>query len=312
MSRFDDELPFPAVPLATRKLTQQAEEIAMITAEETAFMHSILCQCGLPRSKVAGDRFERKAGSASLLIESGDIADGRGGWIKAPVPYGAKPRLTLIQLCTQAVKTQSPIIDVGDSMAGFLRSIGIDYAASPRVLRETKKQLMALAVCRMTLAYWDGQKVTQTKGDPIQAFNAWLPTDPAQGTLWADEIKLGREFFENLCEHAVPLDPRAIHALRGSALALDEYTWLANRLHRVKKGGQFVSWANLKTQFGQEYGCSKDFKKKFKAALLKVRAVYPQARIDDSRVGGLTLYNSPPPIQSTKTYLNVLPLSERS
>ena len=60
------------------------------------------------------------------------------------------------------------------------------------------------------------------------------------------------------------------------------------------------SFANLRQQFGQEYACSKDFKKKFRAALLKVRAVYPDARIDEE-MGGLRLYSSPAPIPKSQS-----------
>lgn len=38
-------------------------------------------------------------------------------------------------------------------------------------------------------------------------------------------MKLDSEFFDTLLKHAVPLDPRAIGALKGSSLALDAYTW---------------------------------------------------------------------------------------
>jgi len=103
----------------------------------------------------------------------------------------------------------------------------------------------------------------------------------------------------------VPLDARAIHGLQKSALALDAYTWLAHRLCRVRKGGGVkLSWGNLRQQFGQEYRCSKDFKKEFRAALLKVRAVYPGARIDEE-IGGLRLYSSPAPVPKSQVVVQL-------
>lgn len=104
------------------------------------------------------------------------------------------------------------------------------------------------------------------------------------------------EYFESLQRHAVPLDPRAIAALRHSSLALDIYCWLAHRLHRVNKvEGAYISWQNLREQFGQEYRSSRDFKKSFRQALLQARMVYPTARVT-KRAGGYMLSNSPPPI----------------
>ena len=71
-----------------------------------------------------------------------------------------------------------------------------------------------------------------------------------------------------------------------------------------KAEGVKLSWGNLRQQFGQEYACSKDFKKKFKDALLKVRAVYPAARIDDE-IGGLRLYSSPPPVPKSQVIVQL-------
>jgi len=48
--------------------------------------------------------------------------------------------------------------------------------------------------------------------------------------------------FVSLQKHAVPLDERALAALSHSAMALDIYAWLAQRLHRVPRGRpQFIN-----------------------------------------------------------------------
>jgi hypothetical protein len=76
--------------------------------------------------------------------------------------------------------------------------------------------------------------------------------------------------------HAVPLDYRALSALKHSALALDVYTWLAHRLCRIDKfAGVMLSWQNLRDQFGQEYADSKDFKREFRDVLRQVTVVFP-------------------------------------
>ena len=77
-----------------------------------------------------------------------------------------------------------------------------------------------------------------------------------------------REFFDTLARHAVPLDYRAISALKHSALALDVYTWLAHRLCRIDKPAcVMLSWENIRDQFGKEYANSKDFKREFRDIL---------------------------------------------
>jgi hypothetical protein len=109
-------------------------------------------------------------------------------------------------------------------------------------------------------------------------------------------IELTSKFYDSLIDSAVPLDPRALACLQGSSLALDIYTWLSHRLHRVSRiSGDRVTWSNLSDQFGQEYSEIKDFKKTFQKALLQVRAVYPDARLDEVR-GGYILLRSKPPV----------------
>lgn len=101
----------------------------------------------------------------------------------------------------------------------------------------------------------------------------------------------------------MPLDHRALSALKHSALALDVYSWLAHRLYRIdRRKTAMLSWGNLRQQFGQEYGDAKNFKKAFRIALRQAQAVYPDAAIEEI-VGGLRLRSSPPPIRQARIAL---------
>ena len=120
-----------------------------------------------------------------------------------------------------------------------------------------------------------------------------------QQTLWPGVLELSQDFFDTLTHHAVPLDYRALAALKHSALALDVYTWMAHRLCRVKKAqGEMLSWQNLRDQFGQEYRNTKNFKKEFRHVLHQVKVVYPDAGIEETP-GGLILHESRPPLSKT-------------
>lgn len=49
----------------------------------------------------------------------------------------------------------------------------------------------------------------------------------------------------------MPLDERAVAALSHSAMGLDIYAWLSQRLHRVDpRKPAFIPWTALKGQFG--------------------------------------------------------------
>lgn len=258
------------------------------------YLHALLCQLGLPRARTPMREFIRTSGNASMMLTAGKRFTGQG-WQDCPLPYGTKPRLTLIHLCSEAVRTQNPVIDVGDGLKPFLSAVGIPLCG--KNWSDFKNQMTYLACSEMNFAFTANGKITQTRFNPIDSFSAWAAPDTDQRGFWPDEIALSPRFFETLCEHAVPLDPRAIHALQSSALAMDAYTWLAHRLCRVKtNAGVKLSWANLKEQFGQEYKTAKDFKKEFRAALRKALCVYPDARVSEE-MGGIRLYPSSSPVK---------------
>jgi hypothetical protein len=163
--------------------------------------------------------------------------------------------------------------------------------------RSLRRQISALAACRMQLGAKLGNTVVNLDTQPIHRFDVWLSTTPDQQTLWPGTVELSAEYFASIREHAVPLDERAVAALRGSALALDIYTWLAHRLCRINRPGPVsVSWLALKDQFGQEYSDMRDFKKEFRSALRQVGIQYKPARVEEEE-RGLLLRQSPPPIR---------------
>jgi hypothetical protein len=291
-----------AKPLSptVRRVAYTAAEIMEDSPDRVDFLHAVLCQVGMPRSQQNERIFERRSGAASMLLEAGRLWT-RQGWKEKPLPYGTRPRLVMVHISGEAVRKQTRQIEVGDSMRDFLRILGIDTNGGPRGgYTMFKKQMEALAACRLTLGMsLEGRDVT-INTQPITRFEAWLQHDGAQRVMWPGVLELSQEFYETLANHAVPLDGRALAALQHSSLALDIYTWLAHRLCRVRKaGGVKVSWANLQEQFGQEYRNVKDFKKEFRQALTQVLVVYPGANLDGFH-GGFILLPSPPPVHKTQ------------
>jgi hypothetical protein len=255
-----------------------------------AYLHGLLCQVAMPRSRVDGRRFERRSGNALIVLEAGGIIK-HGRYVEVPLPYGTRPRLILSYISTTAVKENTRIIQIGDSMHQFMECIGFDR--SGHEYSRVRAQMEALSACSMTLGF--SNETLYAK--PIERFQAWLSATDDQRSFWPAEIELSARFYETLREHAVPLAKDALAALRGSALALDVYAWLAHRLYRVlKRDGDRVSWANLRDQFGQEYRDPKNFKREFLHALRAACAVYPSATLKQV-TGGLILLPSPPPIQ---------------
>jgi len=280
-----------------RRLIDASTAIRASRPDRIDFLHTVQCQCGLPY-KNPGDEvreWDRKQGNAALRIEAGSAIDPKTGkFLKLGLPYGEKPRLVLIHLATEAVRTGSPVVDVEESMTAFARSLGIE--TNGYHLKGLKEQLARLAAATVRMGVVENGRAVQVNTQIIMAFDLWFPKQPDQRVLWPSTVRLSHEYFESLGRHAVPLDHRAVAALSGSAMALDAYVWLAQRLHRVpSRKPQFVPWAGLHEQFGQGFARVRDFRRRFLHTLRQVLVTYSDAHVEaDGR--GLTLYQSRPPV----------------
>jgi Plasmid encoded RepA protein len=280
-----------------RQLLDTATAIRTDPPERIDFLHSVQCQLGIPY-KNPGDgvlEWDRKQGNASLRIEAGSAIDPKtGNFVRLGLPYGEKPRLVLIHLATEAVRTGSPIVDVEESMTAFARSLGLE--TNGQQLRALKDQLARLAAATVRMGVVEEGRAVQVNTQFVSAFDLWFPKLADQRVLWPSTVRLSQEYFQSLGQHAVPLDHRAVAGLASSSMALDVYVWLAQRLHRVRSGKpQFVAWDCLHDQFGQGFARIRDFRRRFLQTLHQVSSAYPAARFSaDDR--GMTLEHSAPPI----------------
>ena len=88
---------------------------------DLGFMARLLALCSLPRTNPKNrHEFKRVNGPYTLYMVAG------GG---NKLPYGTLPRLLLAWVCTEAVRTQSPELILGDSLSEFMRKVGI-YSTS--------------------------------------------------------------------------------------------------------------------------------------------------------------------------------------
>ena len=281
-----------------QRLLDLAGEIATAPPDDLAFSHSVFCQTSLPSARPPNDMlvWEHRQGRTSIRVEAGSAINPQTGeWEQLSLPYGPKPRLLLMHLNSEAVRRQSPVIPVEDSMTAFFRRL-MGRTQDGRQVKMLKAQLSALAAAQFRLGITNGDSALQVDTKVVGAFNLWFEKDDNQRILWPATLKLSLDYFDSLNRFAVPLDERAIAALAHSALALDLYCWLAQRLHRIPVGKpQFVPWISMFDQFGQGYKHLRFFRRDFLKFLAQVKAVYPDARLtDDGR--GLTLETSPPPV----------------
>ena len=91
---------------------------------------------------------------------------------------------------------------------------------------------------------------------------------------------------------------RVLKALKASPMAIDIYCWLTYRMSYLRKS-TIIPWVGLQTQFGAEYGRTRDFKARFQKHLKEVILVYQDVRITPNDEG-LILYPSPTHVKSLK------------
>ena len=268
--------------------------------KDAAFQHSVLCQTYLPYRNPGDDvtLWEHAQGNASLNIQClKEKNPTTNEYVYLGLPYGTKSRLIMAYLNTQAIRTQSSIIDVEGSITSFIQRIGLSNKG--KNITEVKNQLARIAASVITLNYvTEDQGSLNVRFSLVKKYDLWFPKDDRQRVLWTSRIQLTDDYFNELEQHAVPLDERALGALKNSAMGLDIYCWLAQRLHRVKPGKpQFVSWQNLKDQFGTGYGSMRKFKQVFRQTLTTVHTQYMSAKIREENNKGYFLEHSPSPIE---------------
>lgn len=260
-------------------------------AHSLGYTARILTIATLPHRKQRGDVYERTNGGYRLVVQA---LPGAG------LPFGSYPRLLLSWLSTEIVRTRQRELEFGRSMAQFLDRLGLPRSGgrgraalapdgrsrSAGTIWRLRRQIVSLFGARFVLHH-----VTNT-GEGVEI----LPVgDSIQ--LWRDEVASGfpstlrvsEPFYEHVLRGPVPVDLRALRAIKRSPLALDLYTWLTHRHFVQQNGGRAatsIAWTALQGQFGTDYPLDSrgraDFKKAFLLAYRRVQLVYPAARIDDA------------------------------
>ena len=251
---------------------EQAQEVGAL-----GFMARAMVQATLPHRKIEGNEFTRVNGSYSLTILAPSVIG---------LPYGTVPRLLLAWLTTEAVKTQHRELELGDSLSGFMRELGIVPTGGRwGSITRLKDQTRRLFSSSITAIYEKGAGfavINQTVTDRAALW--WDAKAPEQAGLWRSTVTLSENFFNEVIDRPVPIDMRAIKALKKSPMALDIYTWLTYRASYLKRP-TVIPWASLALQFGSDYSRLRDFKQAFIDELKKVVLVYGRVQIEATELG---------------------------
>lgn len=265
--------------------------------QHPVFSHSVLTQVSLPYRRLRNEQgnelrvWERTCGPASLSLEAGRLPAQGGGWRDVGLPFGPRARLVLLYLSSEAVRAQSPVVEVEENLTQFAKALGL--AVGGRDLRSLREQATRLSVVSMRIAFEGDGWSNQFQGPVFSKLRVGYGTGDQLG-LFSPIVAFSPTFYESLRTHAVPLRREAVGALKHSARALDIYAWLASRLWRVNRP-VFLRWALLHKQFGREGTNRGSFRRAFRTALQQALYVYEDARVDVEKEG-LRLHRSKPPV----------------
>ena len=234
-------------PQARRHFTTLDQVTQLVAARDAdpdlGFMARLLALCSLPRTN-PGDRSQhvRRNGPYTLYM----TATGR-----EKLPYGNLPRLLLAWVCTEAVRTQSRELLLGDSLSAFMRKVGI-YSTSGGVHARLKNQMKRLFHSQVELSYEDahGERFIASRIADSGEF-WWEAKHPDQSSLWQSKIELGEKFFHEVITNPVPLDLNILKSLKRSPLGLDLYLWLVYRTFNLTRPLR-ITWPKLYRQFGAD------------------------------------------------------------
>jgi hypothetical protein len=223
------------------------------------YMARALTQATMPHKEILGNEFTRRNGNFTLSMVCP---------IHVGLPYGSYPRLLLSWLTTEAVRTKSPILELGPSLSAFMAGLGlIPTGGRWGTIHRLRDQMKRLFSATVSCDYADDTKDGADRYLIAKQYRLWWdPKSPAQVPLWKSTVTLYEDFFREIIERPVPIDMRALKALKRSPLALDIYCWLTYRMFYLRKPTE-IPWSSLQLQFGADYPTTgqglRDFKKNF-------------------------------------------------
>lgn len=267
-----------------RSLVDEALAIEAQAAKEAGalgYMARVMVQATMPHKNTPGTEFKRTNGSFTLTILSPS---------EVGLPFGTYPRLLLAWLTSEAVRTRSPELVLGPTLSGFMDQLGLIPAGGRwgtigRLRDQMRRLFSSTVACTIDVPTEDlgmGFRVA------LKYHLWWDPKSPEQAALWLSRVTLSQDFFQEIVDHPVPIDMRALQALKRSPLALDIYCWLTYRMSYLAKQTE-IPWEGLQSQFGAGYPKTqlglRHFKSKFLQQLRKILLVYPRAKVQEGNYG---------------------------
>lgn len=276
----------------------------VVDPKEIGYTHPVFVQCFLPtkHSTKNRDRWQVDCGRASLLIRSGELANPhkKNTFKKCVVPAGPKARFIVGYVNDQIQRSNSPTVDMGDSLRQAMKEMQIPICGSngEALCREVEN----FAAAEINIGVWDENGPVEHHASRVAPYmRFWLEKDEGQRTLWQPEMTVSAEYFKAVREgdRLAPFYWPAMIALSHDVRAMDIHTFLVYRLRHGLRAPVQLHQKVLHSMFGQDITEQKKFWQRFKKSLAAARRWYPQAVIEEKN-DCIILKNSPPLIPYRK------------
>jgi hypothetical protein len=228
----------------------------------------------MPHSKPSGTYFERRNGKYTLSMQASE---------KIGLPYGPIPRLLLVWITTEAVRTKKRTLTLGKSLSSFMRQLDIKPTGGVNgSITALKEQMRRLFSTMINCSYDGSERIAGVNLLLVDEYHLWWMPQNLQQLDETKEstITLSERFFEEITKSPIIFYMDALKLLRKSPMALDIYMWLTYK-NSYARESTLIPWEYLQMQFGAGYPDDArgkaDFKRHFKAALKKVSVVYEDA-----------------------------------
>jgi len=179
------------IPPRVDKITRAYMAMEYEDAKEAGalgYLARAVVQATLPHTDPKSSYFERSNGLVTLSVM---------GRPKVGIPYGSTPRILMAWVCTEAVKTKSPELNLGRSQNEFLDKLQMAHGGqSTRTLKDQAHRLFSSLIT-----------LTAEKGDQVGLENIliakkaalfWSPSHPDQPSLWESTLTLTQDFLTKL------------------------------------------------------------------------------------------------------------------
>lgn len=185
--------------------------------------------------------YVRKNGAVTMVLLSPSMTG---------LPYGTIPRLLLLYITTQAIRTKEQNIVLGESLSSFVSRLN-GYTTGGAFNR-IKQQSLRLFSSSFSV-FINTDKELNYINRPLVDKYTLFKQSPGSDIV----LHLSDYFWQDIKQNKpIPVDLRAVNALKASPLSLDLYFWLKKRLYRLA-GSVNIPTEQVFNQFGTAYSYKK-------------------------------------------------------